>query len=294
MNTINYDKNNFPLATDVLAFLQASCQMLEKLTAFVGGNYILSGCEVMGSAVNPGHVVINGELMPFKGGTLQEYARVIAREENVTIQDGNYTTMRKEFQFGAGSGQIQWNSLRRAGDLLSLIEKKSDKGHGHSWGDIEEKPGSYPPSQHQHDGADISNATATDKGTVRLASQYFVNHGIDKHQGRPLVVQPSHLVNLVGESLKRKVLLIGFWNMKDNLIHQVATNVPFSQIIRVTASIIPDDNAEIRNLQGKHGDVVVAKNGTIGLLRFAGGHFVDNNFSSTTTNRGYIIIEYRP
>ncbi len=295
MNTItDFIKLNFPITSTVLDFMQHSYSLLEKITALVGGNYIVSGCTTTGSAVTSGYVVVKGELMPFVGGTKEDFVRVVETQETRKIEDASYNIVKKELQFGSGSGQLPWANFRRAEDLLSIIESKSNKGHGHSWGDIGGKPGSYPPSQHQHDGADISNATATDKGTVRLASQYFVNHGIDKHQGRPLVVQPSHLVNLVGESLKRKVLLIGFWNMKDNLIHQVATNVPFSQIIRVTASIIPDDNAEIRNLQGKHGDVVVANNGTIGLLRFAQSHFIDDNFSSTSKNRGYIIIEYRP
>ena len=287
MNTINFNKNDFPLATDVLAFLQASCQMLEKLTAFVGGNYILSGCEVTGTAVNPGHVVINGELMPFRGGTLQEYARVVTNTQTVTIQDGDYTVTRKELQFGAGSGQIGWNTLRRAGDLLSKIE-----GHKHAWSEIEGKPRNFPPENHRHSGQDLPDGGTDEKGAFLVAKASDIRDGRDYENRTPISVLPSHIRYYSGDLLRRTIINIGSWDMKNKTMKNIEGGVGFTKIRRVTASIIPDDQTWLRNLDGRAGAAGFIDGSNVTLMRFPGGDFDSENYSSTSINRGFVIIEH--
>jgi hypothetical protein len=122
MNSINFDKNDFPLTTTVLGFMQSSAALIEQLTALVGGNYILSGGVKTGTSVSPGFVVIDNQVMPFTGGTLQQYVRVVTSETEITVQDSKYTRTEKNLVFGSGSGQFEYSSLRRASDLLTMIE----------------------------------------------------------------------------------------------------------------------------------------------------------------------------
>lgn len=125
MNTIDFNKNNFPLTTTVLGFLQTSAALIEKLAALVGGSYVLSGCVLTGGSVSAGYVVVNGEIMSFAGGSLQTYVRVISTDTVVTVNDATYTRTEKHLEFGTGTGQIEWSTFRVATDLLTMIENNT-------------------------------------------------------------------------------------------------------------------------------------------------------------------------
>ncbi len=118
MNTINFAKNDFPLVTNVLGFMQDAANLVEKLCGIISGNYIISGCELIGGAVNSGYVVVSGEIMPFAGGAVQTYVRVVSTPVTVPVQDANYTKTTKQLIFGAGTGQIAWSTFRRASDVI--------------------------------------------------------------------------------------------------------------------------------------------------------------------------------
>lgn len=118
MDTIDFNKNDFPLTTNVLGFLQTAAQLIEKLAGIISGNYIISGCKAVGASTSAGYVVVNGEIMPFAGGVTQSYVRVINTSETVTVNDGTYTKTTKQLIFGAGSGQIAWSSFRSASNVI--------------------------------------------------------------------------------------------------------------------------------------------------------------------------------
>ncbi|KIO75941.1 hypothetical protein TH53_17930 [Pedobacter lusitanus] len=131
MNNINFEQTGgFPLETDTLNFMQASYTSLQSVTALGGSNYILSGCTVSGSTVTDGYVVLNGELLPFRGGLVQ--TNIVIREdkqqrpfENGQTKDVFFT---RYAQFGTGTGAINWGTLPRLMDLQTVgaeIAKKA-------------------------------------------------------------------------------------------------------------------------------------------------------------------------
>jgi len=121
MNTIDFNKNNFPLTTSVLKFLQTSAAIIERITALVGGNYVLSGCVETGSSISSGYVVVDGEIMPFEGGQ-QGYVRVVTTNTEIPINDASYTKTTKKLVSGVGAGQMLWTTFKYVDDILSRIE----------------------------------------------------------------------------------------------------------------------------------------------------------------------------
>lgn len=120
MNNVNFQQTGgFPLETDTLNFMQDTYKDLQALTALAGDNFILSGCVISGSSISDGYVVINGEVMPFRGGLLQ--STVIVREEKQSRpfengQNKEVFTLRYAM-FGTGSAAIPFASLLRLKSL---------------------------------------------------------------------------------------------------------------------------------------------------------------------------------
>lgn len=118
MKTIDFNKNDFPLTTNVLGYMQEAVQLIEKITGILTGNYILSGCQLVGGSLSSGYVVVGGEIMQFTGGIAQNYVRVVTTNETVTVADGTYTKTVKFLILGTGTGQILWSTFRRASDVI--------------------------------------------------------------------------------------------------------------------------------------------------------------------------------
>lgn len=78
-------QDNFPQSTYTLDFLQQMSHLAGKLAALGGANYILSGCVVAGDNVSSGLIVINGEILPFDGGSLKSKITI----QETTVSD-NY------------------------------------------------------------------------------------------------------------------------------------------------------------------------------------------------------------
>ncbi len=169
MNTIDFNKNNFPLTSSVLGFLQSAAQMLEKLTSLVGGNYIISGCVTTGGSVSSGYVVVNGELMYFGGGSLQTYVRVETTETPITVQDATYTKTEKQLIFGSGTGQIEYSTFKRAEALL-------------------QSNGFINPNN-------LRKGDEDNPGIFRWATLLEFRESNDSVNDIPLVVRPSHIKN---------------------------------------------------------------------------------------------------
>lgn len=120
MNRLNAQQaGGFPLETDTLEFLQNSFTALQSLAAIGGDNYILSGCIVAGSNVSPGWMVINGEVLPFKGGGLQ--TKVVVRE-TISVKNFENGANKPVFydryaQFGTGDPFVLFSDLPRIKEL---------------------------------------------------------------------------------------------------------------------------------------------------------------------------------
>lgn len=124
MNSIQLSgTNNIPLTSDLLAFMQASYTMLEKLSAVGGDNYILSGCTVTGTSVSDGWVVLRGLLMPFRQGAVQANVRIVQTVNTYTVGGGSETETSYHAEFGTSTNppdNIAWDTLN-ANRIYNLL-----------------------------------------------------------------------------------------------------------------------------------------------------------------------------
>jgi microcystin-dependent protein len=127
MNRANFQQTGgFPLETDTLDFMQESYTQLQQVTAAICGDSpaIISGCNIMGSTVTEGWVVINRELLPFEGGPLGTRVGIVETTTNKVFEDTVerpvYTHRKVVFNL---SGSINWTDLKRIEPLNTVVPK---------------------------------------------------------------------------------------------------------------------------------------------------------------------------
>lgn len=117
MNTIDYTQTGgFPLDQNVLAFMQAQSQLAQQPANFGGQLCIISGCLVTGANVSNGFVAINGEVLPFNGGTISAKVIVVETSSNLTYEDGNAKPVQKIRYAAFGDDGVQnnlWVNFKR-------------------------------------------------------------------------------------------------------------------------------------------------------------------------------------
>jgi len=181
MNSIDFLKyTEFPVSAETYAFMQDMIRLVGRLASLAGNNCILSGCTDSGATVSAGYVIINGEILPFVGGTKTAYVIIDESKTDVQVYDTNYEALytNRSVKFGTGTGQIEWASFKRVSDLLMLASSLSSLGdsfsshvndHRVDWEKVQNKPVDYPPSSHSHVIADISNFPA---GIVKYCGEF--------------------------------------------------------------------------------------------------------------------------
>lgn len=91
MDKVNFlAKDNFPVSTYTYDQVQNMAHMAGKLAILGGQNYILSGCVVAGNTVSEGLIVINGEILPFKGGEVKDKVSIQVVKEDDHYAGVNY------------------------------------------------------------------------------------------------------------------------------------------------------------------------------------------------------------
>ena len=118
-------KPDFPLDREGLDFIQKMIQSVYRLAHLGGFSYILLGCEkVDDNTVNPGMLVIDGELIEFAGGAIKEKISIKESKENLTAGGVNYpeayTYRKAEF---SDVGELEWDSLKQILSNKELQEK---------------------------------------------------------------------------------------------------------------------------------------------------------------------------
>jgi hypothetical protein len=116
MNTIDLDgKRDFPFTTNVLKFMQDATAILEKMAAFGGDNFILSGCDVNGAnSRSSGFLVLNGLVMPFLGGTVQATIKIVKTDTQITVAEGTRDETVYHAEFGSTTTpgyQFDWDTI---------------------------------------------------------------------------------------------------------------------------------------------------------------------------------------
>jgi hypothetical protein len=127
MNTLKLDNvRDFPLTTEALKFMQDSYAILEKLNGLGGDNYILSGCEVIGSSVSNGFMCLKGVVMPFIAGSIQTNVRIIKTVETITVGTGSREQTSYRAEFGTSTNpdeNVAWASISRLIGISSLASR---------------------------------------------------------------------------------------------------------------------------------------------------------------------------
>lgn len=129
MNRIDFSNpGGFPLDTDTLDFLQKSyTDPIKELAKLGGNNYIISGVEDDGAKTTDGWVVIDGDIMPFKGDPKQSTVVIVNTSEPVDFENESerevYFT--RYATFGVSLESIPFASLARMSDL-QMQKKRAD------------------------------------------------------------------------------------------------------------------------------------------------------------------------
>jgi hypothetical protein len=157
MNRLDFNiLAGWPGSTETWKFLQDMILQLQQVSLLGGANYILSGCGVVGPIVADGVVVINGEILPFKGGALQ--ANVVVTD-TVTTREffggaRNPYYHNRQATFGSGAGAIDFASMLRL-PVEGLVKKYYDlanaltalttafNNHNHSYFNLLDRPAGY-------------------------------------------------------------------------------------------------------------------------------------------------------
>lgn len=120
MNKIEIEGGGFPGTSKTWRYIRDMIYQVHDLAAMIGGDtYIISGCKVSGSKVSDGIVVINRQVMPFKGGVIQNFVGVFQNvEKTMYLKDDN----------NDGQGDLidtyfeQYAKFANSDDLITAID----------------------------------------------------------------------------------------------------------------------------------------------------------------------------
>lgn len=157
MNRIDFLKyTTFPLDSNTMDFMQEMIETVVSMSAVCGDNVIVSGCFENGNQVSDGLVIINGELLKFKGDV--KVAKVYieeTREQVVCLEetfDDLYIRRCVKFGNGDGTNNLNWSDFRRLdnipelmGKIIGLQASKSNIGHTHTITEVTNLPTSVVP-----------------------------------------------------------------------------------------------------------------------------------------------------
>lgn len=105
-----------PLTNDLMSLIEEAYGIFEVLGDLSGNLTILSGCDLVGSTVQPGIVAIEGKLYYFEGGAITSTVFIHTEEIQKTFQDTTTKTLiyKKTVKFGNASITYNW------GDFVKL------------------------------------------------------------------------------------------------------------------------------------------------------------------------------
>lgn len=121
--------DGLPLTADLMDDIQEAYSIFNVLGDIAGNFTILSGCEISGTLVSPGIVVINGDVLYFEGGTV--YGTVFISQEDISKvfknQQAKVLIEKKTVKFGDASVTYNWTDFVRIQTLRSIKESLATK-----------------------------------------------------------------------------------------------------------------------------------------------------------------------
>lgn len=130
MDRQNFEaKDRYPLSTQALTFMQDMVMATARLALIGGDHYILSGCAVSGNNVADGVIVIHGEVMPFKGGTVVPTITIVEEVVQVSANGLTFENARTKryakFATGTGANYYSWANFKQLQTNKQLEEAKA-------------------------------------------------------------------------------------------------------------------------------------------------------------------------
>lgn len=122
--------DGFPLYTDTLAEAQGAWNVFNAFCAMAGDKVIISGCVQTGTNVSDGFIVIDGEVLPFKGGAVGD--SIIIREEITEREFKNKSRkpvfMKRYAIFGSSTPEktFAWEDFKRFENLVENAKTHAD------------------------------------------------------------------------------------------------------------------------------------------------------------------------
>lgn len=126
MNSIDFFKyEQFPLSSETLDFMQQMTAIMTKVALMAGENYILSGCVETGTNVSEGIVVVNGEVIPFLGGSKETYIVIEETKRTVTAGGQIYEDIyiSRVARFGTGTNQMEWSIFKKVTPIPDITPR---------------------------------------------------------------------------------------------------------------------------------------------------------------------------
>lgn len=118
-----------PLTADLMDVVQQAYAIFNVIGDVAGNLTILKGCEVTGTLVAPGIVVINGDVLFFEGGSIVQ--NVFINQENISKvfknQQSKILIEKKTVKFGNASEVYPWSGFVRIETLRQISETLSNK-----------------------------------------------------------------------------------------------------------------------------------------------------------------------
>ena len=114
-----------PLTNDLMNTLQEAFQIFSVIGDMAGHLTILSGCEVTGTTVAPGVVVIDGDVLRFEGGLISNTVYIHTEEITKTFenQTDKVLIIKKTVKFGNGLTTYNWADFVKLETIKELMAK---------------------------------------------------------------------------------------------------------------------------------------------------------------------------
>lgn len=126
MNSINfYSGDKFPQYRQALSKMQDMIHLVADLAGMGGQNFILSGCTIDANGkTSDGHVVINGELLPFVGGETKAKITINETRQDETAFNVVYPELyiTRVAQF-SDTGEYNWSDFVQVPTNLELYNQ---------------------------------------------------------------------------------------------------------------------------------------------------------------------------
>jgi len=126
MKNYNFNQTGgFPVTTQILEGIEETALILQLFAGMCGNLSIVAGCTVTGTQVSDGLVYINGELLKFTGGGIQDYVIISETSETAQFEDGTtkVIAVNRFATFGISSTQYAFAAFKRV-PVLNLLEQR--------------------------------------------------------------------------------------------------------------------------------------------------------------------------